>query len=135
MEKRCDISGLETESSLLPFKITLLEGKIIRFEELASKIDNIYDEALGPFGALSVPRACSSRLIMTTELPVNDILTSALRTAQSELEHSQVTAIVERETMAHLNKALEAINNAVDEVARGNALLGKDSTYPLHEIN
>ena len=52
-----------------------------------------------------------------------------LRTAQIELERSRSAVGVERETVGHLNKCHEAINKAVDEVARGNALLGDDSAY------
>jgi len=34
--------------------------------------------------------------------------------------------------MGHLDKALEAITKAVDEIARGNAVLAEDSTWPPH---
>ena len=54
-----------------------------------------------------------------------------LRTAQIELERSRSAFGVERDTVGHLNNAHEAINKAVDEVARGNTLLGDDSAYGL----
>lgn len=69
-----------------------------------------------------------SRLIITPELPANDMIISELRSAQIQLESSKIAVRVEYETISHLSKARDAINNAVDEISRGNALLGNEST-------
>ena len=82
------------------------------------------------------PSVCSRRVqfkppadpVCAVELPANDTLAVTLRNAQSELEQEEATFLAERETMVHLNNAHEAMNNAIEEIARGIALLGRNST-------